>query len=283
MKNGPQNRAFILTLSKIDDGTVKFAENDLGVPDLPMPCTAGGAAIVDGHVYVIAGQVQDSQGNKAGSRIVWRMNLGQLEADLSSDVNSKTERWEQVVSWPMEGPRRMLPQVTVQHDGFVDRLYVIGGRRFLDGTDSSDLNNLQPTTDGWSFDPTAYDTNLVDTETGEYSGSNPWRRIADSPQPLTAGTAVPYGPTHIIIPAYATGEILKSVLDSGVAMKDFDHPGFPKKAYAYHTVTDTWTEMGEIPANQVTTPAVLWGDEIILVSGEIRPRVSLKSSLADQR
>ena len=58
----------------------------------------------------------------------------------------------------------------------------------------------------------------------------------------------------------------------GDALKD-DHPGFPKEAWAYHTITDTWTSAGPLPENQVTTSAVLWDDTIIIPSGEIRPRV----------
>jgi len=272
-EKGPSNRAFLLTLTATTEGGWVVVENDLGVPDLPQPCTAGGAAIVGDFIYVVAGQVQNQGEIKSASRIVWRLSLELLKRDLDSDVNSKTDRWQQVASWPDSGPRRMYCQVTSQHDGFKDRLYVIGGRRFLDGTDKSDLKNLHPISDGWSFDPGAYHPEKLDLASGKYAGASPWKKMADSPVPLTAGTAVPYGPAHIIVPAGATLETLKKVLDSGVEMKDFPHPGFPRTAYAYHTVTDTWTPFGSIPVNQVTTPAVRWGDEIFLVSGEIRPRV----------
>ncbi|MEP0343461.1 sodium:solute symporter, partial [Rhodopirellula bahusiensis] len=53
--------------------------------------------------------------------------------------------------------------------------------------------------------------------------------------------------------------------------------GFPKKPFAYHTITDTWTETGTSPANQVTTTAVHWNDSIVVASGEIRPRVRTPS------
>jgi SSS family transporter len=51
------------------------------------------------------------------------------------------------------------------------------------------------------------------------------------------------------------------------------HPGFPNRAWAYHTITDTWIDAGPLPANHVTTSAVKWGDDIIIASGEIKPRV----------
>ena len=68
-----------------------------------------------------------------------------------------------------------------------------------------------------------------------------------------------------------------SLFYKGDVLKD-DHPGFPKEAWAYHTITNTWTSAGEMPANQVTTTAVRWGsdsvhDPIIIPSGEVRPRV----------
>jgi SSS family transporter len=194
--------------------------------------------------------------------MVWRLNLSQLKRDANTDVNSQSNRWQQVASWPDDGPRRMFAQVTVQHDGFGDRLYVLGGRRFVDGSDTSDLRNLQACSDCWSFDPAKFD-----------AGVDPWKRLADSPKPLTAGTAVPYGPAYIIVPGAATMEILHQVVDSGTEMRDFNHPGFPRTTYAYHTVTDTWFDMGDNEGTQVTTPAIRWGDDIFLVSGEIRPRV----------
>lgn len=270
--DGATRRAFLLQLKPAEEGFL-LVENDLGVPDLPERCTGGGAAIVGDYIYCVAGQIQDENGNKAASRTVWRLNLGQISASGSADVNSETDRWQRVANWPDEGPRRMFPQVTVQHDGFKDRLYVIGGRRFLDGSDTDNLKNLQATADGWSFDPGKFDPLKVDPDSGNYDGVSPWKRIADAPKTLTAGTAVPFGPAHIIVPGAATLEILHEVADSGTEMKDFDHPGFPRTTYAYHTITDTWTEMGTNRGTQVTTPAVRWGDNIFLVSGEVRPRV----------
>ena len=272
-ENGLTSRAFLLTLADLKESGRVLVENDLGVPDLPLPCSAGGAAIIGDFVYLVAGQVQRDSGKREASRIVWRLGLSQLERDSDLDVNRDAARWQRVANWPAVGPRRMYPQVAVQHDGFGDRLYVFGGRRFLDGSDTSDPGNLKACSDGWSFDPTHFDPRLVDAETGAYSESNPWKRLADSPKPMTAGTAVPYGPFHIIIPGAANLEILHDVVSSKTAMRDYDHPGFPKTIYAYHTVTDTWVEMGDNPGTQVTTPAVRWEDDIFLVSGEIRPRV----------
>ena len=53
------------------------------------------------------------------------------------------------------------------------------------------------------------------------------------------------------------------------------HPGFLRRAWAYHTITDTWTDAGETPASPVTTPAVSFRGGIVLASGEERPRVRI--------
>ena len=55
-------------------------------------------------------------------------------------------------------------------------------------------------------------------------------------------------------------------------LKD-EHPGFPKEALVYHTITDTWVSAGPIPRNHVTTIPVLWDGRMIIASGEIGPRV----------
>ncbi len=274
---GPVNRTFLLKYAAEGPGDARqLIENDAVVPDLPMACTGGSAAVVGGYVYLVAGQVVDEAGNRAASRMVWRWKLDRLDqpVDPASDSAAavETDRWEQVVAWPETGPRRMFPLVAAQHDGFTQRLFVFGGRRFLTGQPPTDAS-LVFSKDGWSFDPTNYQPEKFDAVSGNYDGPSPWKAIADAPVPLAAGTSIACGPAHVLVLGYATGDVLKQQLDSGVAMKDFAHPGFPKQAYAYHTITDTWTEFGAIPVNSVTTPAVSWEDEIFLVSGEIRPRV----------
>ena len=257
---GPTDRAFLLSLQESRDGSEWILhENDIGVPDLPKRCTAGGAALIDHFVYLVAGQVIESDGRKKASRDVWRIDLRELRGlQDGKDHNQKKQLWKPVPAWPESAPPRMFPIVSAQHDGFSKRMYVIGGRRYVDGADQ-DPKSLQATSEVWSFDPNASDS--------------PWKRHRDAPTPLTAGTAVPIGPSHIVVPAAATLEIYHQALDAGVAMQDFDHPGFPKSVLGYHTITDTWIKLGETEETQVTTPAVVWDNDIYLISGEIRPRV----------
>ncbi|MEM7454106.1 MAG: sodium:solute symporter [Planctomycetota bacterium] len=261
------DRAFLLSLEK-SEGSWTLVEKDEVVPDLPRAATEGGAAIVGDYVYVVGGAV-DNGHEKIASRYVWRLSLSAIDPS-NPDPNA---RWEPVVSWPDEGPARMYPLVTAQHDGFKNRLYVFGGRHFPDGADKSDLYQLKFGSDCWSFDPDLFEPNLLHEKSGSYRGTSPWKRLEDSPVPIAAGTAVPLGPAHIIVPAYATGEALVDWLDSGIAQSDYEHPGFPRTALAYHTITDTWTEFGATPAAQVTSPAIRFGEDILLISGETSPRI----------
>ncbi len=265
--NGPLRRAFLLKFKSFENGQWEVQEDDAAVPDLPTAATACSAALVGEYIYLVAGQIQDESGQSQASRIIWRLDLRHVNAEPDQGG------WEQVLSWPATAPERTHAIVTAQHDGFAQRLYVIGGRRFLPGKDRSDLNNLEFLSDVWSFDPTSYDSNLYDERSNSYRGQSPWRRETDVPRPMSAGTAVPVGPAHVLVLAYADGSRIRQMLDEGVPMSRFEHPGFPKSAYTYHTVTRTWVEFGSMPANQVTTPAVKRGDSILLISGEIRPRV----------
>ncbi len=136
-----------------------------------------------------------------------------------------------------------------QHNGYDDCVYVISGRR----QEGEDIEFL---TDMWEFN----------TQTGA------WRRRADAPRCVMAGTAVAWGQAHIFVLGGAGG----SLFARSDELKD-QHPGFPKEALAYHTITKTWTSAGPMPCNQVTTVPVLWGDRIIIASGEVRPRVRTAS------
>ena len=260
-QDGPLRQACLIRAEPDDRGGYRVQVNDLGVPDLPVACTAGGAAVVGDYVYLVAGEVLVNQQRRA-SRFVWRMSLDDLRASLDDDVNDQRGRWEFVPSWPLTAPPRMFPLVTSQHDGWGQRLIVMGGRHFPAGRDRSDPADLVGNADVWSLDPTKLDQR-----------ENAWRRLSDAPVPLTAGTAVPWGPSHVLVPSYATLGVLRQQLESGVPMSEFNHPGFPKTAYAYHTITDTWIEVGPTPSNPVTTPALVWNDEVLLISGEVRPRV----------
>ena len=151
--------------------------------------------------------------------------------------------WRELPAWP--GPSRALNITATQHDGFHDGIYVMSGRR-------EDAGGIEFLTDVWEYVPAL----------------DEWKSRAETPRPIMAGMGIGWGQSHIFVLGGADG----SMFDKADVLKD-DHPGFPKEAFAYHTITDTWTSAGALPANHVTTVPVQWGDRMIIASGEVRPRV----------
>jgi len=168
--------------------------------------------------------------------------------DLSAEGTPDFE-WKQLPPWP--GPERAFNLAVVQHNGFHDCLYVLSGRR-RSGAGIVFLKDV------YEFHP--------GTISESYGGS--WRRMADAPACVMAGTAAAVGQSHIFVFGGADG----SLYARSEELKDL-HPGFPKRALAFHTITGTWTDAGGIPINQVTTRAVTWDGMIVIPTGEVRPRV----------
>ena len=138
-------------------------------------------------------------------------------------------------------------------------LYLFGGRR--QDAEVEGIEGIIPLSDVYEFSPARHRS----------ASAEAWRKRTPSPKPIMAGTAVAVGQSHVFVVGGADGEGLKKIAANEAYAKT--HPGFPKRAWAYHTITDTWIDAGELPANHVTTPAVKWGDDIIVASGEIKPRV----------
>ena len=215
-------------------GTRKMARLKLaGLPPLPRPCAHGQAALIGNSVYLAGGQ-SGAELSTALSNF-WQLDLSRYgEPDL---------QWKELP--PCPGPPRSLNLTVAQHNGFVDCIYVLSGRR--EGPGGPEF-----LTDAWEFNPS--------TQT--------WRQRANLPQCVMAGTAIGYGQSHVLVLGGDDGKLFTQSDE----LRDA-HPGFPKQAFAYHTITDTWTSAGTIPENHVTTQAVNFNGQIVVPSGEVRPRV----------
>jgi N-acetylneuraminic acid mutarotase len=206
------------------------------LPALPNPCSNTAAALLGTTIYVAGGQESPDAGKAMNN--FWAL-------DLSRDH----PRWAQLEAWP--GPGRILPVVAVQDGSF----FLFSGCELL--TDDSGNVRRKYLTDGYRFTPSK--DKIV---------AGLWKRIADVPVPVVAAPtpAVSAGQTHILVFGGDHGRY------AGRNLELMDrHPGFSTDILAYHTVTDTWTKIGTLPAGHVTTAAVKWGDRIVVPSGEIRP------------
>ena len=273
----PQRRAYAACVST-EHGVVCLGGNDaeevsdqaylmrwdgtrvvfLDLPPLPTPNVYGQACFVSGKLYLICGQ----SGNELQSCMagMWSFDLeGWIKASESVEASDSKNGGASIpVSWIEElalpGPSRAFHMSAVQHDGYYPSMYVMGGRREEEGK-TEFLNDV------WQFTP--------ETKT--------WKQRQSMPLEMMAGTAIGYGQSHIFLLGAATPENFFDV----DRLRD-DHPGFPRRAFAYHSITDSWTDAGETPICQVTTTAVPWNGKIVIASGEVRPRVRTNKVYAVQ-
>lgn len=159
------------------------------------------------------------------------------------DLAAAQPRWQELQPWP--GPARMLAVAAAQDGAF----FLASGVELVD-------------------DATGKPARRYLQDAYRYKPDSGWRRIADLPHPTAASPS----------PAPALGQssfiILGGDDGSRVGFQPIaQHPGFPKSILAYHTITDTWKPLGEVPAARVTTPTVKWNDDWVVPSGEMRPGV----------
>ena len=210
----------------------------IAYPPLPRPCAYGAAALVGDVIYLAGGQT--GGGIDTAMDNFWAL-------DLSRRGDAAEFRWREIS--PLPGGPRAFNAAASQHNGFEDCFYVMSGRR-QSGEGIEFLRDL------WEFSPR----------------SSEWRRRSDLPRSVAAGGAVGFGQSHIFVLGGDDG----ALFDRTDELKD-DHPGFPKEALAYHTLTDTWSSLGAAPQNQLSSVPVLWDGRVVLASGEIRPRVRTAS------
>ncbi|MBI1369542.1 MAG: sodium/solute symporter [Planctomycetes bacterium] len=221
-------------LLKWDADTRTLTQSPL--PDLPEPCAFGAAARIGDTIYLAGGQ--NGASLETAMSNFWALHLTKDGADP----------WEKLPAWP--GQSRAFNLTLAQHNGFDDCIYVMSGRRQKEGV--SGVDGMDPLRDVYEFNPK----------------TRAWRKRSDVPVCVMAGTGAAVGQSHLFVLSGADGSLFAKADE----LKDA-HPGFPKRAWAYHTITDTWIDAGTTPMNQVTTPAVKWDGAMVIAAGEVRPRV----------
>ncbi len=224
-----------------DVSEVKWDGNRLmsmPLPSLPMAlATACGAAL--GDTLYLAGGTSDDQ--------------TAVKSFLRLDLSAKVPRWESL-PWPIGAPGRILAVAGVL-DG---KFHLFSGADL--GADTWDKRTYLR--DAWSFDPA----------TGK------WSRLADLPHETVAAPspAIPVGPNHLLVLGGSNRAFVETQrsLRPATDGNGLDHPGFPRDLLAYHSITNTWETVGEVPAPApVTATTVLWKGKWITPSGEIKPGI----------
>ncbi|MCA9060790.1 MAG: sodium/solute symporter [Planctomycetaceae bacterium] len=125
-------------------------------------------------------------------------------------------------------------------------------------------------------DPDGKPARIWLTDAWQYHPSRGWSQLSDLPRPAVAAPspAPLSGVAHVLV----VGGDDASQLQTAPG----DHRGFPREVLAWHSVTDTWVEAGQIPAelhSPVTVPVVKWGDQYVFPSGEVRPGIRTPNGL----
>lgn len=159
------------------------------------------------------------------------------------DLAAATPAWRELEPWP--GPARMLAVAAVQDGAF----FLISGTSLSGDAEGKPVRRYL--TDVYRYRPGAG-----------------WKQVADIPRPALAAPSP--------APVLEKAGILVLSGDDGTKLgfqPVQQHPGFTKNILAYQVNTDTWTLLGEVPATQVTVPAVAWRGRYVIPNGEIRPGV----------
>jgi solute:Na+ symporter, SSS family len=111
-----------------------------------------------------------------------------------------------------------------------------------------------------------------------YHPSSGWEELPEMPRPAVAAPspAPGSGASHLLVIGGDDGSRVGFQPPSA-------HPGFPRSILAYDTLTRTWAEHGEVPAQwsaPVTVPTVNWQGQVLIPSGEIRPATRTPTVLA---
>lgn len=157
---------------------------------------------------------------------------------LNIDDTPAEEQWKQLPVWP--GAARFGAAMTAQSNGEHDRLYLFGGKG----------------PEGYLKDTYAFDPKR-----------NTWEMLEPMPRPALFSPYLAMGQTHIVLFSGSDGHDA----DQAVALKEDYH--MIKDVLAYHTITNTWITLDDIPTGIAGATALKWNNKLMLIGGELRPGV----------
>ena len=219
------------------------------LPYLPTNCAFTGAVVLDDVVYVAGGR--ETPTATSAMHTFWSFDVSKGGPPLAE------REWNTLRVWP--GAPRMLSIIGAQDGSII----VAGGTElYVDDTGATVRRYL---TDGYRYTP------------GKQGGDGLWKPIASLPRAVVAPPvpAPPSGGEHLLVFGGDDGSL--AARNDELADK---HPGFSRDILAYHTVTDTWRKVGDLPAGHVTATVVTWGDQLVIPSGEVSPGIRSPSVLA---
>ncbi|MCL6268067.1 sodium:solute symporter family transporter [Flagellimonas myxillae] len=247
------------------------------LPSMPVPLAGMGGAVVGDNLYLVGGQ--STKGGPSSQTF--------LSFNLSPSLGRAVHTWKELDEFP--GIARIQPVVIGQSNGHQDCLYVFSGLE-INPSKSPEIAMLD---DVYQFDP--HQEKWTQKE-----------RIPSNGTPgiqggyLAAAPAIKKGDSHILIFGGAGGaqQHLAKRLDISRQIRELESTtdrndsinlrlstlknrarellrttAFSTSVWAYHTITDTWTQRGNLPQTKVVTNALDWNGAIVIPGGEVSPGV----------
>lgn len=158
--------------------------------------------------------------------------------ELGEEGSAGNQQWKSLPAWP--GAARFGAIMVAQSNGEYNCLYLMGGK-------GKDIYLK----DAFSYDPKR----------------NKWKSIAALPRPALFSPSIGMGQTHIVMFSGSDGHDADKAID----LKDQYH--MVNDVMAYHTITNTWIKLDNIPTGVAGATAIRWNNKVMLVGGELRPGV----------
>ncbi len=164
---------------------------------------------------------------------------GRMVADfMVLNLNNPEQGWQSLPTWP-GAPRFGVALVSqyIESKGYV---YLFGGK----SSDNYPRSSFQ-------YDPE----------------SSQWTTTASLPRAALLAPIIATGQSRILLFSGSDGFQVNRWRELA------ENYCFPQEVLAYHTITDTWTQHGEIPLGVAGTSAVQWQGDIVIPGGELRPGI----------
>ncbi len=249
-------RAFLLTWDAARGQVVETA-----LPDFPCGVRLGAAAAKDNRVYVAGGEYSETLSSDVWTLDVEEPQAGWRPLPALSGVNCRT----QPIAFVQNGDQKR------------KYLYVIGGYA------KNSQGVIQALTDGFSYD------------LSQLNASGRWMPVSsavpkgsDAPAwPLIGARCITIGDQHALVfggldAAYFDDNQSKMATLTGaareaqrIAYQSGKPTSWNSKVLAYHTVTDRWIVLGELPFPPTVAGAAIKRADgsVLLASGEIQPGI----------
>ncbi len=250
-ENGISNKCYLLKW-KAETNEVNIQQ----LPDLPIALTNVALTNIGNIVYAAGGDEE-----KISSNSFFTLNL---------DV--KQPQWKKLPKLPVALANGTAVAQYVEKE---KQIFIIGGR----SKTPSGISGLHHTI--FAFDP----------------AKQTWRKCADISDGkiitnLSAACGVALGEDEILITGGDNGKVFhkieiyiaqianaktsaeKAKLTADKNNLSIHHKGFDKSILLYDTNSNVWTKIEELPfPAHVTTTAAMWGNDIVVSNGEIKPGV----------